>query len=72
MINAHPLCKSELQKNIFLLGTSAKIVGEMKVLFTIAYIQYRRLQLYLLKRFIVKVMESGFQAIKVLVMFKNE
>ena len=38
----------------------------MKVLFTIAYIQYTiGLQLYLLKRYIDKVTESGFQAIKV-------
>ena len=38
----------------------------MKELFTIAYIQYAiGLQLYLLKRYIDKVSESGFQAIKV-------
>ena len=38
----------------------------MKVLFTIAYIQYTiGLQLYLLKRSIDKVTESGFGAIKV-------
>ena len=36
------------------------------ILFTIAYIQYKiGLQLYLLKRHIDKVTESGFQAIKV-------
>ena len=56
-------------KNVFLsgnLGTWEKIVCEMKVLFTIAYIQYTiGLQLYLLKRYIDKVTESGFQAIKV-------
>ena len=40
--------------------------GKMKVLFTIAYIHYTiGLQLYLLKRSIDKVTESGFQAIKV-------
>ena len=38
----------------------------MKLLFTIAYIQYTiGLQLYLLQRSIDKVTESGFQAIKV-------
>ena len=38
----------------------------MKVLFTIAYIQYTiGLQLYLLKRYFDKVTKSGFQAIKV-------
>ena len=59
----------ELHKNIFLptnLGNGEKIVCKMKVLFTIAYIQYTiGLQLYLLKRYIDKVTESGFQAIKV-------
>ena len=56
-------------KNIFLsgnLGNGEKIVCEMKVLFTIAYIQYTiGLQLYLSKRYIDKVTESGFGAIKV-------
>ena len=54
-------------KNIFLSGKRGKIyVCEMKVLFTIAYMQYKiGLQLYLLKRYIYKVTESGFQAINV-------
>ena len=56
-------------KNIFhsgSLGNEEKIVCEMKVLFTIAYIRYTiGLQLYLLKKSIDKVTESGFQAIKV-------
>ena len=48
------------------LGKRAKVVCKMKVLFTIAYIQYTiGLQLYLLKRYIGKVTESSFQAIKV-------
>ena len=47
-------------------GKRGKIVFEMKVLFTIAYIQYTiGLQIYLLKRSIDTVTESGFQAIKV-------
>ena len=42
------------------------IVCEMKVLFTIGYLQYTiGLQLHLLKRYIDKVTESGFQAITV-------
>ena len=56
-------------KNIFLsgnLGNTETIVCEMKVLFSIAYIQYKiGLQIYLMKRSIVKVTGSGFQAIKV-------
>ena len=48
------------------LGNGETFVCEMKVLFTIGYIQYAiGLQLYLLKRSIYKVTESGFQAIKV-------
>ena len=57
----------ELQKLVFFLGTweTGKIVCEIEVLFTIAYIQYIiGLELYLLKRYIDKVTESGFQAIK--------
>ena len=57
---------AELQKIYFFLGNREKIACEMKVLFTIAYIQYTiGLQLYLLKMFIDKATESGFQAIKV-------
>ena len=56
-------------KNMFLsenLWNGEEIVCNMKVLFTIAYIQYTiGLQLYLLKFSIDKVTESGFQAIKV-------
>ena len=63
-------------KNIFLsvnLGNWEKIVCEMKVLFTIAYIQYTiGLQLYLSKRYIDKVTDSGFQAIKVFGDVENE
>ena len=48
------------------LGNGEEIVCEMNVLFTIDRIQYRiGLQLYLLKQYIDKVTESGFQAIKV-------
>ena len=56
------------QKIFSFLGTweTGNIVCEMKVLFTIAHIQYTiGLQLYLLKRYIDKVTESGFQATKV-------
>ena len=56
-------------KNILLfvnLGYGDKIVCEMKLLFTTGYIQYTiGLQLYLSKRYIDKVTESGFQAIRV-------
>ena len=55
--------------NIFLsgnLGNGEKMVCKIKVLFTIAYKHYTiGLQLYGLKRYIDKVTESGFQAIKV-------
>ena len=58
--------KSRAATYVFLsgnLGNGEKTVCEMKVLFTIAYIQYIiGLQLYLS---IDKVTESGFQAIKV-------
>ena len=60
--------KTELKKHFpfWEPGKRGKIVCDMKVLFTIAYIQYTiGLQLYLLKRYIDKVTESGFQAIKV-------
>ena len=67
---------AELQENIFLSGNLRNreiIVCEMKVLFTIGYIQYTiGLQLYLLKRSINKVTESGFQAIKVSGDVENE
>ena len=60
------MLEAELQKIFSSLGNGDKIVCEMKVLFTIAYIQYTiGLQLDLLKRYIDKVTESGFQAIKV-------
>ena len=62
------IAKVRAAKHIFLsgnLGNGEKIVCEMKVLFTIACMQYTiGLQLYLLKRSIDKVTESGFQAIK--------
>ena len=45
----------------------------MKLLFTIAYVQYTiDLQIYLLKRSIDKVVVSGFQAIKVSGDVENE
>ena len=56
-------------KNIFLsgnVGNGDKIVCDMKVLFTIACIQYTiGQQLYFLKRYIDKVTESGSQVINV-------
>ena len=50
-----------------------KIVCEIKLLFTIAYIQYTiGLQLYLLKRNIDKELKMVFKLSKFLVMLKNE
>ena len=69
VIKMAAISTSRAAKDIFLsgnLGNGEKIVCEMKVLFTIAYIQYTiGLQLYLLKRSIDKVTESDLQAIKV-------
>ena len=63
------LVRCKAAKTIFLsgnLGNGDKIVCKMKVLFTIACIQYIiGLQLYLLERSIDKVTAGGFQAIKV-------
>ena len=57
---------SRAAKIFSFLGNGEKIVCEMKVSFTIADIQCTiGLQLYLLKRSIDKVTESGFQAINV-------
>ena len=58
---------SRAANNIFRSGNLGnwKVFCEMKVLFTIGYIQYAiGLQLYLLKKYIDKVTE-GFQAINV-------
>ena len=57
--------RSRLEKLLSFLGNGEKIVCEIKVSFTICYIQYTiGLQLYLLKRYIGKVTESGFQEMK--------
>ena len=67
----HSIIETQVQgcKNIFLsgnVGNGEKITCEMKVLFTIGYIQYTIvLHIYLLKRYIDKVTESGIRAIKV-------